>query len=371
MGTLSNYTNIDSATGNLSFAGTSQYLVGGNKYAFAFSGNPNYGLYFNQTNLRYEFRDGTAAPVSYIGANDGSGYFKGNLGAGTTTPVAKLDVNGTVFLRGVNSNTLTGTLRSGVEMFVGRNNLGALPPGLTQGDIALNYGGPEGGFRHFIVSRHNALANSNTNAIDFYINNSTFGLSSSQPETGNVLGLSITATGVGIGTKLPTAKLEVFGADIKINDLTIGRGSGASPYNVAVGLNALAVNSINTDFNTAIGGSALKANTLGEYNTAVGSNALVFNTTGTRNTGIGDLALQVNNGEGNTAMGHASLAGLSGTTLGGFNSGIGTYADIVSNNVSNTTVIGANAIATANNQVRVGDVAVTSIGGPGGMDYII
>ena len=46
IGNTANYVNIDSATGNLSFAGTSGYSVAGNKYAFQYSGNTNYGLFF-------------------------------------------------------------------------------------------------------------------------------------------------------------------------------------------------------------------------------------------------------------------------------------------------------------------------------------
>lgn len=360
IGTSANYTSIDSASGHLSFSGNSQYRVGGNRYAFAFSGDPDYGLYFNQTNARYEFRDGAAAPVFFIGSNDGSGYFRGNLGLGTQTPATRLDVSGTSLFRGVNVNALSGISRAGVEFFVGRNSNGVNPPGLTLGDIALNYAGPNGGFRHFIQSRHNAIANVNTNAIDFYINNSVSAAGSSLPGTGNVLGMSITATGVGIGTLTPAGKFQVAGGDALVNDLVVGRGAGNLISNVAFGFDALKVNNNLADFNTAIGSSALPANTSGEYNTGIGYGALISNTTGTRNTGVGFVSLQINNGEGNTAVGHASLAF---HTLGSFNSALGIYADINNNGYSNTTVLGANAIATASNQVRIGDAGVTSIGG--------
>ena len=85
IGTATNYANIDSATGNLSFAGTSAYRVGGNKYAFQFDGDPDYGLFFNQTNVRYEFRNSTAAPIFYIGANDGNSVFSGGVQIGNSS----------------------------------------------------------------------------------------------------------------------------------------------------------------------------------------------------------------------------------------------------------------------------------------------
>ncbi|MGB6034773.1 MAG: hypothetical protein WBG42_00795, partial [Cryomorphaceae bacterium] len=34
--------------------------IGPNEYAFQFTGNPNFGLFFNQTDGRYEFLNGSA-----------------------------------------------------------------------------------------------------------------------------------------------------------------------------------------------------------------------------------------------------------------------------------------------------------------------
>lgn len=82
-GSAANYGAFD-ATGNLLFTGTSAYKVAGNKYAFQFSGNPNYGLFFNTTNDRYEFRNGSAAPVFYVGASNGDGTFLSGLQIGNS-----------------------------------------------------------------------------------------------------------------------------------------------------------------------------------------------------------------------------------------------------------------------------------------------
>ena len=60
--------------GDLTFTGNGDYLVGGNKYAFRFSADQDYGIFFNQTNLRYEFRDAAAIPVFYT-TTTGEGFF--------------------------------------------------------------------------------------------------------------------------------------------------------------------------------------------------------------------------------------------------------------------------------------------------------
>lgn len=45
--------------------------IGPNQYAFQFTGNPNFGLFFNSTNSQYEFRNGSASPIFAIGAAAG------------------------------------------------------------------------------------------------------------------------------------------------------------------------------------------------------------------------------------------------------------------------------------------------------------
>ncbi|CAN5249237.1 hypothetical protein BH11BAC6_BH11BAC6_03170 [soil metagenome] len=104
-GSTANYGSFD-ASGNLIFTGTSAYKVAGNKYAFQYSGNPNYGLFFNSTNVRYEFRNGSAVPVFYVGANDGSGVFSAGLQIGNSSS----NVAGTLRWNGTNFEGYNGTL---------------------------------------------------------------------------------------------------------------------------------------------------------------------------------------------------------------------------------------------------------------------
>jgi hypothetical protein len=119
-------------------------------------------------------------------------------------------------------------------------------------------------------------------------------------------------------------------------------------------------------FNTSAGTGSLYSNTTGSQNIAIGSGALNSNTIGSNNTANGYQALYNNNtgifntvGSDNTAIGYQSLFS---NQSGSNNTGIGSGTD-VSGFFSNTTALGANAITTAANQVRIGDGSVTSIGG--------
>jgi trimeric autotransporter adhesin len=95
----------------------------------------------------------------------------------------------------------------------------------------------------------------------------------------------------------------------------------------------------------------------------MGYHALYNNTTGYSNSGFGYTALAANTtGFDNTAFGYYALDNI---TTGDHNTAIGYNAGPSStySTVSNTTSIGNGAAVTANNQVRIGNSSVTSIGG--------
>jgi trimeric autotransporter adhesin len=114
-------------------------------------------------------------------------------------------------------------------------------------------------------------------------------------------------------------------------------------YNVAVGSNAMYLN-VSGNFNMATGYFALSANTEGIRNSASGFRAMHSNTTGSNNTAAGAFALD-------------------DVTIGSNNTGLGYNAGPTIADLTNTTAIGNFAIPTASNQVRIGNSAVTSIGG--------
>ena len=141
-------------------------------------------------------------------------------------------------------------------------------------------------------------------------------------------------------------------SDIRVNDITIGKGSG------------------NFAENTAVGYEALKSNTTGVDNTATGYNALTSSTTGNRNTANGYEALKVSTGYWNTAVGYGALSTLLG---GGSNVGVGHKAGLNAvnsvknvfvgmntgfNNIDATyqesTAIGFKSQITASNQIMLG-----------------
>jgi len=129
--------------------------------------------------------------------------------------------------------------------------------------------------------------------------------------------------------------------------------------NTAIGYAALSFNT--TGFrNTANGTYALHKNTTGYYNTANGYNALVSNTTGDFNTANGYQALYSNeSGINNTAIGHDALYQ---NTTGNYNTAIG-YRAFFNGNYNNSTAIGYDAQINNNNQIRIGNASVSSIGG--------
>jgi hypothetical protein len=124
--------------------------------------------------------------------------------------------------------------------------------------------------------------------------------------------------------------------------LTVGRGAG------------------NVSTNTAVGASALDANTTGSENTAVGSGTLVSNQTGVSNTAVGRSALSGNTASNNTAVGRYSMLF---NTTGADNSAIGS-ASLYQNTTGNyNTALGRSALysnTTASNNTAVGYQAVYS-----------
>ena len=95
--------------------------------------------------------------------------------------------------------------------------------------------------------------------------------------------------------------------------------------------------------NVALGDTALDDGSLsGAYNTAIGSSALTANTTGASNTAVGRQSMAVNtSGAGNAAFGYRSL--YSGTS-GNYNTALGNSALNSNTTASNNTAVGHQAL---------------------------
>jgi hypothetical protein len=129
--------------------------------------------------------------------------------------------------------------------------------------------------------------------------------------------------------------------------------------NTATGIHSLYYNTTGYR-NTATGFVSLYENTTGYENTATGSYSLYYNTTGFQNTATGSYSLYSNTtGYYNTANGYGALYS---NTTGIWNTAVGRNAYYLGN-YNNSTAIGDSASITANDQVRLGDNWVNSIGG--------
>jgi hypothetical protein len=212
----------------------------------------------------------------------------GNVGIGTTSPSEKLTING-------------GALRlesaTGVSSYVHY-----ISPGNDEWSAGMN------GAYDFQIAYSNGLGTPRMTLL----------------KGGNV----------GIGTTGPSKLLDVNG-DALINGLTIGRGSGNSIQNVAVG------------------GVALYSNTSGSGNVAIGYYTLSLNTSGNGNVAVGNASLSsITSGSDNTAIGTASLGNLD---AGNYNTCIGTRAGESTTNASGMTLIGCNLKYKPNNISLLGD----------------
>jgi len=146
-------------------------------------------------------------------------------------------------------------------------------------------------------------------------------------------------------------------------------GNISRDHNTAVGTRALRsinspliVDDATKDYgNTAVGYEALREITTGTLNVGIGMYSLKENSTGNSNVAVGNEALSNNTtGDGNFAIGYQALLN---NTTGNNNIAIGYGADVSGSDFNNATAIGYGAIATASNQVMIGNGDVTRIGG--------
>lgn len=132
-----------------------------------------------------------------------------------------------------------------------------------------------------------------------------------------------------------------------------------SSGNTAVGSRALRSNSFG-NMNTSLGRESLYLNSTGNVNTAIGVNASRNQVAGSNNVAVGAFSLQNNLNGNNTSVGVYSGSVHSGYTNSTF---VGYGADASLSGLTNVTAVGSGAIALANNQVKLGNAFVTTIGG--------
>ena len=296
----------------------------------------------------------------------------GNVGVGTTTPAAKLEVAGTARM----TDTLTlnpsgdqaldvssGSIYKGGALFIHTKG-GARSTAV--GRLALsNAGGvnntavgyralfsDSGGQNNTAVGSHalssNTLGHDNTAC-------GTYALQSNTTGAGNTgTGLEALANNTtGIRNTADGARALFFNDD--------------GHQNTATGFHALSANT-NGGSNVATGSLALAANTTGDCNTATGHQALYANQTGTHNAAHGYRALIINTAGGNTASGakalYSNTTGFSNTavgyralnanTYGARNIALGYRAGRYLTTGDNNIAIGNEGVAGEGNTIRVG-----------------
>jgi hypothetical protein len=264
----------------------------------------------------------------------------GNVGIGTSSPTATLDVNGTIKLDG---NYPTGT--SNVAL----------------GDTSLSSGSLSGGYNTALGSEvliNNTTGNSNTSVGYASLYDNTTGASNTavgrQALRFNTTASNNTAVGYQAGYSNTTGSITVFG-------YKAGYAGSTAVYNTAFGKQSLTAATAggNTAFgdltllsnttgieNTAVGGSlasssALRTNTSGSYNIGVGAGALASNTTASNNTAVGYQAGYNSNTTGTTALGaYAGQDHTSGAEL----TALGYFAAADNTTGANNTSVGAGSL---------------------------
>ncbi|MCF7820660.1 MAG: hypothetical protein K9M44_04305, partial [Candidatus Pacebacteria bacterium] len=174
---------------------------------------------------------------------------------------------------------------------------------------------------------------------------------------------------IGIGTAAPAKELHVVGSMV-LNDglnnvligTSVGNGITTGYSNTAVGKEAFVANSSGF-YNVAFGERALYSNTTDVQNTAIGAYAL-SNTIERFNTGVGFAVLNANTtGQNNTAIGRQAgryiTDGVTGNTTGNYNVFIGGETKANADGETNQIVIGYNATGNGSNSVTIGNNSVT------------
>ena len=319
----------------------------------------------------------------YTGANDNRTLSMvvnpdGNVGIGTTNPQAQLDIaQGTARVQAFRTSAAAHTYIAGSAstfFHAGAdfsNNVYSVSKGSNPNDTDLLVVDANGNV--LIGGTLPSAPNISLNAVgsarfaDKVISGAD---SSGAAVAGSVLEPSgkLTVSRAGGGSEVfrgkesssnnPTSQIFAdgsaeFASDATINSVTVGLGAGSVVTNTAVGNTALSANSTG-DNNTAVGQAALYSNstgiqntsvgyqslrntTEGDYNTAVGRGALHDNITGATNTALGRNALYANtDGGSNTAVGEQALS----KSTGDFNTAVGQLS--LQNNITGNrnTVLG-------------------------------
>lgn len=314
----------------------------------------------------------------------------GNVGIGTSAPVAVLDCSGDVKLTdgsGANINIASGLIHLDVNSTILGETLGQIK--LTDGSGAyIDMSGGKidiSGDDVTITSTSGTSLNLLGPKINIGTADSTIDiLGNVKVDTVTFVVTDISATNIDVSGNMAingtinTLTVGFGGSDISTNtvvgyqalqDNTTGTNNVATGYqalqnntdgfqNVAVGYQALLDNSGGSS-NVATGYRALNKNTSGKYNVATGTIALYNNISGESNVAIGYNALNQNTtGDYNVAIGYTAL---NSNIDGSNNVAIGYNAGNGQTDISNTINIGQYTSCNASNTACIGNADITDV----------
>ena len=149
---------------------------------------------------------------------------------------------------------------------------------------------------------------------------------------------------------------KISGGNLNVNGVSVGTGNNNDVGSVAVGNNALKINT-NGAQNVAVGAGVLSKNTDGYGNVAVGMSALPNNVSGYENVAVGQHALYGNKtGSNNVAVGKSALGNFNNSS-GMNNVAIGQQSGELLQSGNSNIVIGSNQNLGSNNgsnQLNIG-----------------
>jgi hypothetical protein len=295
----------------------------------------------------------------------------GNVGIGTASPAAKLEVAGTVRVEGKLTlapsgdqalDVSTGSIYKDGGLFmhtqggVANTAVGLLAlANVTSGYYSTANGNEALAFNTTGAANTacgaRALFANTTNSI-----NTAIGFQAMEYNSGNsnvafgwrALRNNSGQYNTGVGVRVLDSPSGNFNTVIGSHSLY----SNTTGYsNTASGFGVLTFNTTGS-YNTAAGEGALGQNTTGQHHTATGWLALSNNTTGNRNNAVGSQALYFNStGYSNTAIGHKALRS---NSTGAYNIGVGYRAGYSLTTGNNNIAIGSGGVAGDSNTIRIG-----------------
>ena len=342
---------------NLTFAGQNPGVVKSSNGGLALDIQSPSDSTFPQRSRIYMNGGSNDSIIFQTSSNNGSTYgdrmvlTSTGLGIGTSSPAAKLDVNGGALIQGLTVGLGAGAVSTNTVVGSGALATNSTGTGLTAvGYQTLNVStadyntavGWSAGFRNSSGTKNTFLGVASGYNVTTGQSNTFVGYTSG-PNAALSTGSYNTAVG----------ESSLFSNTTASNNTAVGYQAGYA-VNGAGGITAVGTSAIgagNSAYNTtAIGYVALNNNgSTGYSNTAVGAYAMMTNTSGRDNVAIGsdiagvvaEAALFTNtSGSKNVAIGNASL-GLN--TTGGNNVALGYMASYSNDTASNNTAVGYQA----------------------------